>query len=204
MASVSLEMALPATGAVGREAERETRGVDQSQALERFLAGIERRAYRIARMAVRNDDDALDIVQEAMIRLARHYGARPTEEWRPLFYRILNNGIRDCMRRRRVRSRVIAWWPGAAPGQEDRPDPIEQAPDPAGGPDELLESAEALAILEAGLAALPERQREAFMLRAFEGLDVADTAVAMGCSEGSVKTHYFRAVHALKGRLAER
>lgn len=204
MASVSLEMALPAIGTAGREAEREARGVDQSQALERFLAGIERRAYRIARMAVRNDDDALDIVQDAMIRLARNYGARPTEEWRPLFYRILNNGIRDCIRRRRVRSRVMAWWPGAEPGREDRPDPIEEAPDPGGGPGELLESAEALALLEAGLAALPPRQREAFMLRAFEGLDVSDTAVAMGCSEGSVKTHYFRAVHALKGRLAER
>ena len=147
MASVSLEMALPATGAAGRETERETLGVDQSQALERFLTGIERRAYRIARMAVRNDDDALDIVQDAMIRLARNYGARPTEQWRPLFYRILNNGIRDCIRRRRVRSRVMAWWPGAVPGQEDRPDPIEEAPDPAGRPDELLESAESLAIL---------------------------------------------------------
>jgi len=177
--------------------------VDQAQALDRFLAGIERRAFRIARMALRNDDDALDVVQEAMIKLARHYAGRPTEEWRPLFYRILNNGIRDFMRRSRVRNRVMAWWPGRNAGDEDGPDPTQAAPDPSGGPLELLEGAEALAALEVGLAALPDRQREAFVLRAMEGLDVAGTAVAMGCSEGSVKTHYFRAVQALKARLGE-
>jgi RNA polymerase sigma-70 factor (ECF subfamily) len=186
---------------VGREVDRETARVDQAQALERFLAGVERRAFRIARMAVRDDDDALDITQDAMIRLARSYGARPVDEWKPLFYRILNNGIRDFMRRRRVRSRVMAWLPGRASGDDDPADPIESAPDPAGGPADLLEGAQALEALEAGLAALPERQREAFMLRALEGMDVADTAVSMGCSEGSVKTHYFRAVHALKDRL---
>lgn len=192
---------MPALGMVGREADRETARVDQAQALERFLAGVERRAFRIARMAVRDDDDALDITQDAMIRLARSYGARPVEEWKPLFYRILNNGIRDFMRRRRVRSRVIAWLPGRTSGDDDPTDPIASVPDPAGGPAELLEGAQALEALEAGLAALPERQREAFMLRALEGMAVADTAVAMGCSEGSVKTHYFRAVHALKDRL---
>ena len=204
MTSVSLGIALPAIGAFGRETDGETSGLEQSKALERFLAGVERRAFRIARIAVRNDDDALDIVQDAMIHLARSYGARPTEEWKPLFYRILNNGIRDFMRRRRVRSRIMAWWPGGGSGAAENFDPIEAAPDPGGGPRELLESAEALQVLEAGLAALPGRQREAFMLRVLEGLDVADTAIAMGCSEGSVKTHYFRAVQALKGRLGER
>jgi len=178
--------------------------LDQAQALERFLAGIERRAFRIARMAVRNDDDALDIVQDAMIRLARSYGARPADEWRPLFYRILNNGIRDFMRRRRVRARVMAWMPGDAPADEGGADPLDRAAHPGGGPLDQLEHAEAVAVLERGLAALPDRQREAFMLRTLEGLDVAETAVAMGCSEGSVKTHYFRAVHALQGLLAER
>lgn len=204
MASVNLEMALPAVGIAGRGAGREASGLDQSKALERFLAGVERRAYRIARIAVRNDDDALDIVQDSMIRLARNYGGRPTEEWKPLFYRILNNGIRDFMRRRRVRARIMAWWPARGPEDEDRADPVEDAADFSGEPGELLEGAEALQVLEAGLAVLPERQREAFMLRALEGLNVADTAVAMGCSEGSVKTHYFRAVHALKQRLEER
>ena len=177
--------------------------MNQARALERFLAGVERRAFRIASMAVQNDEDALDIVQEAMIRLARHYGARPTEEWTPLFYRILNNGIRDFLRRRRVRQRVMSWWPGRAAAEEETTDLLATAPDPAGGPVEQLEGAEALAALEAGLAALPDPHREAFLLRALEGLDVAQTAVAMGCSEGSVKTHYFRAVHALKASLGE-
>jgi RNA polymerase sigma-70 factor (ECF subfamily) len=202
-ASASLDLAMPLPGTTGGARRARAASVDQAQALDRFLAGIERRAFRIARMAVRDDDDALDIVQDSMIKLARHYAGRPSEEWRPLFYRILNNGIRDFMRRRRVRARVMAWWPGRANGDEEGADPVQAAPDPAGGPLELLEGAEALAALEAGLAALPDRQREAFVLRAMEGLDVAGTAVAMGCSEGSVKTHYFRAVRALKGRLGE-
>jgi RNA polymerase sigma-70 factor (ECF subfamily) len=202
-ASASLDLAMPLPGTTGGARRARAASVDQAQALDRFLAGIERRAFRIARMAVRDDDDALDIVQDSMIKLARHYARRPSEEWRPLFYRILNNGIRDFMRRRRVRTRVMAWWPGRANGDEEGADPVQAAPDPAGGPLELLEGAEALAALEAGLAALPDRQREAFVLRAMEGLDVAGTAVAMGCSEGSVKTHYFRAVRALKGRLGE-
>ncbi len=203
MTSGSLAWAVQSPGAAGFGAARETSEVDQARALERFLAGVERRAFRIARMAVRNDDDALDIVQEAMISLARSYGQRPGEEWPPLFYRILNNGIRDFMRRSRVRSRVMAWLPGRAAADPDAVDPVETAPDPAGGPAQILESEQAMATLEAGLAALPERQREAFVMRALEGLDVAGTAIAMGCSEGSVKTHYFRAVQSLKARLLE-
>jgi len=203
MSSVSLGQALPALGWRDQSTLEEALPLDQTRALDRFLAGVERRAFRIARLAVRNDEDALDIVQESMIRLARHYGQRPSEEWKPLFYRILNNGIRDFMRRQRVRRRVMAWWPVRAGDEGETQDPVEAAPDPSGGPADLLEGEQAMAVLEAGLAALPDRQREAFTLRALEGLDVAATAVAMGCSEGSVKTHYFRAVHALKDRLGE-
>ncbi len=175
----------------------------QAQALERFLAAVERRAFRIARGAVRDDDDALDIVQDAMISLARSYGRRPAAEWTPLFYRILNNGIRDFMRRRKVRMRVMAWMPSRGGADDDVYDPVAAAPDPGGGPLQRLEGEQALESLEAGLAALPDRQRQAFVLRALEGLGVAETAVAMGCSEGSVKTHYFRAVHTLRDRLGE-
>lgn len=203
MTSDTLAWTIPVAGPLGGDAARETSGVDQARALERFLAGVERRAYRIARMAVRDGDEALDIVQEAMIRLARSYAGRPAEEWPPLFYRILNNGIRDFMRRRRVRARVMSWLPGRGADGDEAPDPVQSVVDPAGAPPELIEGEEAMAALEAGLAALPDRQREAFVLRALEGLDVAATAIAMGCSEGSVKTHYFRAVHALKERLGE-
>ena len=137
-----------------------------------------------------------------MIKLARNYAGKPSEEWTPLFYRILQNRIRDWQRRQAVRNRVMVWF---GKGNEDNDyDPIAAAPDPGGrSPDQELESREAMDSLEGAVADLPARQREAFMLRTFEGLDVAGTAAAMGCSEGSVKTHYSRAVHRLRESLGE-
>jgi RNA polymerase sigma-70 factor (ECF subfamily) len=176
---------------------------DNARALEAFLAGVERKAFRIAQIALRDADDALDAVQDAMLQLVRRYAARPAAEWKPLFYRILENRVRDEHRRRSVRNRVLAWFPRRTDDGEDDPDPVAEAGDPRPGPQAQLEAGEALAALEAALQALSERQRQAFLLRNFEGLDVAGTAVAMGCSEGSVKTHYFRAVQALRGRLGE-
>ncbi|MGH8250897.1 MAG: RNA polymerase sigma factor [Steroidobacteraceae bacterium] len=173
--------------------------MDQAGALERFLAGIERRAYRIACLALRDRAEAEDAVQDAMIRLVTHYGRRPEDQWHPLFYRILRNRITDSQRRRSVRRAVLAWWPGRA---DDRaPDPLESAVDPGGGPDQALEGAELLERIESALSGLSGRQREAFLLRNFEGLDVRQAALAMGCSEGSVKTHYFRALQALQEAL---
>jgi RNA polymerase sigma-70 factor (ECF subfamily) len=175
--------------------------LDQARELDQFLKEVEKRALRIAEIAVRDGDEALDIVQEAMIQLVRRYASRPSAEWRPLFYRILKNRIHDWQRRRVVRSRVIAWWTG---GQRDEEiDPIDTAESPSEGPSEALESEQAMSQLESSLKRLPPRQQQAFMLRNFEGLDVAATAVAMGCSEGSVKTHYFRAVQTLREELGE-
>jgi RNA polymerase sigma-70 factor (ECF subfamily) len=176
---------------------------DTARALETFLAGVERKAFRIAQIALRDADDALDAVQDAMLQLVRRYAARPAAEWKPLFYRILENRVRDQHRRRSVRNRVLAWFPRRADDGENDPDPVAEAADPGPGPQVQLEAGEALAALETALQALPERQRQAFLLRNFEGLDVAGTALAMGCSAGSVKTHYFRAVQALRGRLGE-
>jgi len=171
--------------------------------LNRFLAEVERRALRIAEIAVRDRDEALDLVQDAMIKLARHYGQHSGDQWAPLFYRILQNGVRDWHRRRAVQSRVMAWF-GRGKAPDGEYDPIAAAPDPARRePDRELENAQAMATLETAIRGLPARQREAFMLRTFEGLDVAGTATAMGCSEGSVKTHYSRAVHALREELGE-
>jgi RNA polymerase sigma-70 factor (ECF subfamily) len=171
--------------------------------LDDFLAGVERKAFRIAQIALRNEADALDAVQDAMLRLVQKYARRPEAEWRPLFYRILQNCIRDQQRRGRVRGRILAWLPMPGRDADQQSEPIEQVPDPAPTPAARLQTAEALQALEHGLAALPDRQREAFLLRNFEGLDVAMTAQAMGCSEGSVKTHYFRALQALRARLGE-
>jgi len=185
-------------------AERGARALEQEQEqqLNAFLAGVERRALRIAEIGTGDRDEAMDLVQDAMIRLVRKYAGRPEREWAPLFFRILTNRVRDSQRRRAVRNRVISWFGGD--GEDGRPDPVAEAPDPASGaPDEQLEMRETMAVLEAAIRALPARQQEAFMLRNFEGLDVAATAAAMGCSEGSVKTHYSRAVHALRARLGE-
>ena len=174
----------------------------REQDLNRFFADVEGRALRIAEIAVRNRDDAMDLVQDAMIRLVRKYADRDPGEWTPLFYRILQNRVRDFQRRQTVRNRVIAWF--GRPGDEDDFDPVAAAPDPDGRtPDETLQAQEAMLELERALGALPARQREAFMLRNFEGLDVAQTARAMGVTDGSVKTHYSRAVHALRETLGE-
>ena len=177
--------------------------LQREQQLNRFLAGVERRALRFAEIAVRDRDEALDLVQDAMIKLARNYGERPQQEWTPLFYRILQNGIRDWHRRQVVRNRVMVWF-GRGAKQDPEYDPVATAPDPAGRtPDEEVQAAEAMDRLESAVAGLPARQREAFMLRTFEGLDVAGTATAMGCSAGSVKTHYSRALRTLRDALGD-
>jgi RNA polymerase sigma-70 factor (ECF subfamily) len=176
----------------------------QTRELDQFLAQIERRAFRMAQVALRNADDALDVVQDAMLKLARSYASRPSEEWRPLFFRILQNGIRDLQRRQTVRRRFMSWMPGPREDpDEEAQHPLDNVADGAPGQSDLLMQGEAMRQLEMSLRELPARQREAFMLRNFEGMDVAETAAAMGCSEGSVKTHYSRAVHTLREQLSE-
>lgn len=179
------------------------RTLQREQEFNRFLAEVEKRALRIAEISVRDRDEALDLVQDAMIKLARKYVDRGSDEWTPLFYRILQNGVRDWHRRQAVRNRVMVWF-GRSGNEDNDYDRVAAAPDPRGRtPDELLQSEEAMQSLEGAVGDLPARQREAFMLRTFEGLDVAATATAMGCSEGSVKTHYSRAVHSLRESLGE-
>jgi RNA polymerase sigma-70 factor (ECF subfamily) len=169
--------------------------------LDRFLRDVEGSAFRIALVSVRNRDEALDIVQDAMMRLATRYARRPAEQWRPLFYRILQNRIRDWGRRRAVSQRVIGFFSGRDP---DDGDPVLAVPGPASDdPRVQAEGDEALAALEAALRSLSTRQREVFMLRNFENLDVAETAMALGVTDGSVKTHYSRAVSRLRELLGE-
>lgn len=170
---------------------------ERERSMDRFLRDVERRAYRIAVVGIGDADESLDIVQDAMISMVTRYASKPSDEWRPLFYRILKNRIRDWHRRRIVRQRVLSFF--GAKSSEDY-DPIETAPTPAHyDPAERVVQDDTMDALEAALHQLPLRQREAFMLRNFEGLDVLETAKAMGCSDGSVKTHYSRAV----GRLRE-
>jgi RNA polymerase sigma-70 factor, ECF subfamily len=138
------------------------------------------------------------------MKLVQSYAERPADEWKPLFYRILDNTVRDMQRRRTVRGRVMAWLPAKiADDDADEFDPIAAAPSHDATPARQLELDEAIGTLEQAIGDLPARQRQAFLLRNFEALDVAQTALAMGCSEGSVKTHYFRALESLRARLGD-
>jgi RNA polymerase sigma-70 factor (ECF subfamily) len=172
------------------------------RAMDRFLAGVERQAFRIAQICVRNEADALDIVQDAMIRLVKSYSQRDESEWQPLFFRILRNRINDHGRHQTVRNRVLSWF--VPPDSGANTDPGELAPAAANTrPDKQASIDETMLELERAIHDLPNRQREAFLLRTIEGLDVATTAKAMGCSTGSVKTHYSRAVHSLRAILGD-
>lgn len=175
--------------------------LDSKQALDRFLSGIERRAFVMARMATGNAEEALDIVQDSMLQLVRHYGGRDEGEWGPLFHRILQRRIYDWYRRTRVRNRWRHWF---SRDDANEGDPLENFVDPtAVEPPEAIATDRALAALHAAVAQLPLRQQQAFLLRAWQGLDTKETAQAMNCSEGSVKTHYSRAVHMLREKLKD-
>jgi RNA polymerase sigma-70 factor (ECF subfamily) len=162
------------------------------------MRGVERRALRMAEFATGSRDEALDLVQDAMFAFVRHYGSRDGAEWPPLFWRVLDSRLNDWHRRQRVRGR---WWfrPGDSSEGDDL---IAAAPDAREpGPLARMADGEASAALDAALRELPLRQRQAFLLRIWEGLDVADAAVAMRCSEGSVKTHLSRALAHLREAL---
>lgn len=161
--------------------------------------------------AVRDEEAALDIVQDAMLRLSERYGDRPAAELPPLFQRILQNAIRDFFRRQKVRSTWVTLFSALLPGrgEEDDQDPLEtlQAAGQSNreeSPPAQLERSQVLELIEQEVSRLPPRQREAFIMRYWEELDVAQTARAMGCSEGSVKTHCSRAAHALATALRAR
>jgi RNA polymerase sigma-70 factor (ECF subfamily) len=179
------------------------------QQLSAFLADVERRAFKHAMFAVRDEDAALDIVQDAMLKLTEKYADRPAGELPLVFQRILQNSIHDHFRRGKVRSAWTVLLSALGAGKDDRDDdfdPLETiAADPENGeganPADRLQQKQVMAAIEEALAKLPARQREAFLLRYWEEFDVAETAGVMGCSEGSVKTHCSRAVAALSAAL---
>ncbi len=170
--------------------------------LDSFLAQVERRAFRMAELQLRQREDAMDAVQDAMLRLVRSYRDKPAQEWTPLFWGILRRRIVDLQRRRKVRSIVVGWLGG---GRDDDGDelPVWEPADPGQDPLGRLHDVESYADMAAAVRKLPTRQREAFILRMLEGLDVAETAQAMGCAEGSVKTHLSRAMHHLRDLLED-
>lgn len=175
--------------------------------LNDFLQGVESRAFKRTAYAVRDEEAALDIVQDAMIRLAQSYMDRPAAEWPMLFQRILSNATLDWFRRQKVRNAVMQNFSDLESRADDADiGDILETLLPADrvsteSASDLVSRAQILLVIEEELTKLPARQREAFLLRYWEELDVAETAAAMGCSDGSVKTHCSRAVHALAKAL---
>ncbi|WP_373976438.1 RNA polymerase sigma factor [Chitinibacter sp. SCUT-21] len=175
--------------------------------LAQFLAEVEPRAWRQAWIALREREAALDVVQDAMLKLTTHYADKPIAEWPLLFQRILQNTIRDYQRRSKVRNFWVSLFSSRDNDDGGADDPLEYIADESwSGADAalVLNSQQHIALIEEGLAQLPARQREAFLLRYWEEMDVAQTAQVMGCSAGSVKTHCSRACHALAKWLTER
>ena len=176
------------------------------QELSAFLKSVEKRAFKRTVYAVRDDEAALDIVQDAMIRLSEKYSDRPAVEFPPVFQRILSNATMDWFRRRKVRQAVVRNFSDFEGPEGDDFDILETLQALGGSlasesAADSVSRAQILLAIEAEVAQLPGRQREAFLLRYWEEFDVAETAEAMGCSEGSVKTHCSRAVHALAKAL---
>tara|TARA_R110001606_G_scaffold395664_2_gene568390 strand:+ start:6267 stop:6833 length:567 start_codon:yes stop_codon:yes gene_type:complete len=170
--------------------------------LNKFLADNENKAFRMAQFATGNRDDALDIVQEAMIKLVNKYRHLPEEEWPPLFHRILQRQITDWYRSKSIRQKFFGWLPVTP--NEDADNVLEYVEDSSARTPEIsLLNEQAINVLQLELQYLPLRQRQAFLLRCWQGLDTAQTAKAMGCSAGSVKTHYHRALTVLRNKLGE-
>ena len=175
-----------------------------SKELSDFLEAVERRAFKQTAYAVRDDHAALDIVQDAMMKLAEKYGDKPVAELPLLFQRILQNTMRDFWRRQKIRNlwtSLLSSFGNSEDGEDRDPLDTLDVEDDSDEPSVVLERSQTIKLIESALKKLPTRQREAFVLRYWEDMDVAETASIMGCSDGSVKTHCSRAVHALASEL---
>ncbi len=191
----------PAFLTVSPVAQPRSTALNTQALLDRFLQSVQNRAFRIAQIATGNPEDALDLVQDAMFKLVEKYSDREESEWTPLFYRILSSRINDWYRRNGVRNRYRTHLYA---DEESKEDPIQTAPDQYGKrPESESETDQSMIRLQQALEQLPPRQQQAFLFRAWEGLDVKQTAAAMSCAEGSVKTHYSRAIHALRDALGD-
>jgi RNA polymerase sigma-70 factor, ECF subfamily len=171
--------------------------------MEVFLKSVEKKAFRIIEIATGGADDTLDILQESMMAFVRRYSTKDESEWRPLFYKVVQNKIRDWFRKERIkRLFFFSMPPRQREETENRLDPEDSRPDHnAADPLTNIKTSQAMERLNMVLKQLPARQQQVFLLRAWEGLSTQETATAMNCTEGTVKTQYFRAVNRLKEGL---
>lgn len=172
----------------------------ENTSIESFLVSVEKRAYVIAMAACHDRDTALDIVQDSMLSMVKSYMAKPADQWAPLFFRVLNNRITDHHRKRGF-SRLTQWFGRNENDLEDTAEAVDQLDSEDFGPDVILESQDMNAVMQGALEALSFKQQQALVLRLWQGLSVKETAVAMGISEGSVKTHLSRAVGLMRTQL---
>ncbi len=179
--------------------------------LEEFLAGAEQQAYRMARYALRDHELALDVVQDSMLKLVEHYAAKPAKEWPALFFTIVNNRITDARRGRGGLNKLVSLFAPRHDGEDgevDLSDFLVELDNPedrarANQPEHAAATRELRQAIERAVAKLPLRQRHVYLLRECQGFDIKDTAAILGCSEGAVKQHHFRAMQALRGLLTE-
>ncbi|MDC1436666.1 RNA polymerase sigma factor [Gammaproteobacteria bacterium] len=185
------------------------KSLDKSQAMAKFFSSIEKRAFRRAQIATGNTDDALDIVQDAMVSLINKYSNKEVQDWELLFHKILSNRIMDWHRRTAIRKRFGTWISSndkgsfkdsSKDGTTDMGEP-EFEDEKMPSPESLVQTGQSIAMLEEALQELPLKQQQVFLLRAWEGLSEKETAVAMSCSVGTIKSHYSRARTFLKNKL---
>ena len=187
--------------AAGSKTAIKDKTLNKRQALNQFFARAEKRAFKMAHIATGHREEALDIVQDAMMMLVRKYSDRSEDEWGALFYRIVQNRIRDWYRRQKVRNIWHTWFTSNDDEQEQGIDSLPELV--SNDPMKKVTLERMTEQLEQALRELPLRQQQTFLLRTWEGLDVKQTAQALGISEGSIKTHYSRAVHSLRETLGE-
>ena len=173
--------------------------VSDRVALERFCAEVRPRATRMALIELRDAAMAGDVVQDSLLKLVSNYQDRPDEEWAPLFYSILRNRITDMHRRRKV-ERIFDFF-FSSDDEDEQPPSWESIADTALGPEQEVANGQLAGRIADAISSLSPRQREAFLLREMEGLSIADTALTMKVSEGSVKTHHLRALTRLRELL---
>lgn len=193
------------TGHNGRleQGTQRENALTSTEKMNNFLQGVEHRAFVIARLATQDDEEALDIVQDAMFKLVQKYSGHSETEWGALFHTILHSRINDWHRRQKVRNRWRVFF-FLSTDEEDSYKPedhVAQTQFPE--PEEQALQAEMNETMLAAVGMLPLRQQQALLLRAWEGYDIAETAKIMGCSEGSVKTHYSRALQSMREKLGD-